>query len=499
MIALACTVVMTGCGNDDDGGEVALTDITVSPSSVSLLVGGTQKVTATPVPANAAGVSFVWTSQNESVATVDQTGLVTVRSEGTTTVTVSSGNISKQVPVEGTVERIPLVSINVSEETVTLPVGDSVTIVPTPVPANATAVEYTWSSNDETVATVDQTGKIKITGVGTAEITVASGSVNKKIAVTGTIKSLTVVDENGDESSIVNLGDKLQLSVVIVPDNTGLTPDSWSSNNETVATVDATGEVTVTGLGTASITAVVNGKEASYTVSTLSLFDDAYGYWTFDDPEQLGKATKGSDLTVNGTVNIVDGPSESNIAIEGTKGEHNLEWQHQKAESPRQFTMMFDTRFFGIRQYYALYWNGRGNQDACWFFRWRDSSYKYDDGTDGETKPVLQAGRGDYYYVMDLAEGDTTQWMRVVITIEVSDADDQIIYSTFVDGRKVITAKGAGAGYRFDWDTVVPVYFLSDGEGSFNDGDDNPQPVAAIAVWDRLLTDDEVASLGRVR
>jgi hypothetical protein len=42
------------------------------------------------------------------------------------------------------------------------------------------------------------------------------------------------------------------------------------------------------------------------------------------------------------------------------------------------------------------------------------------------------------------------------------------------------------------------MYFLSDGEGA-NDGDDTPHPVAAIAVWERALSDQEVAVLGGVQ
>jgi uncharacterized protein YjdB len=252
---------MTSCGKDDE--SVALTDITVTPATLSLIVGGQQAVTATAVPKNATGVSFVWSSSDESVATAR--------------------------------------------------------IVATAVPSTATGVTFSWASADESIATVDQTGLITITGVGTTTVTVtgagADGTKTATVSVVGTIKDLATVDENGESSGVILPGSTMQLRVTFEPDEAEVTP-TWRSGDETVATVDATGVVRVIAFGSTTIYATVGDLVVEYALSTDSPLSDAKGYWLFDDPANLGKSVVGKDLIVNtDVVTVVAGPSESNGAV----------------------------------------------------------------------------------------------------------------------------------------------------------------------------------------
>lgn len=79
--------------------SVPLSAITVSPETVSLEVGQATQITAKPEPANATGVSFTWSTDNESIAIINTSGLVTGKSAGTATITVKSGEIEKNIPV----------------------------------------------------------------------------------------------------------------------------------------------------------------------------------------------------------------------------------------------------------------------------------------------------------------------------------------------------------------------------------------------------------------
>ncbi|MDR0394186.1 MAG: Ig-like domain-containing protein, partial [Tannerella sp.] len=103
---LVCGMLTTSCGEDDKG--VALTDFTLSPTEIKKPVGEIQKVTATAVPSDATDVVYTWTSANENVATVNTEGIVRITGVGTTTVTATSGTISKTVQVEGTIVGITL-------------------------------------------------------------------------------------------------------------------------------------------------------------------------------------------------------------------------------------------------------------------------------------------------------------------------------------------------------------------------------------------------------
>lgn len=99
IIAAACILfILRGCKEE----TMALTGISVSPKSVSLVFGGTpasQQITATPIPENATGFTFTWTSDKEEVATVSPQGLVTATGPGATEVAVKSGNWVRKVPV----------------------------------------------------------------------------------------------------------------------------------------------------------------------------------------------------------------------------------------------------------------------------------------------------------------------------------------------------------------------------------------------------------------
>ena len=107
ILLLGC--VMAGCNHFDDPDSydhnIAITDIYVELTSLTLVAGGTQTITFWPLPANADPMKLDWTSSNPDVATIDRWGRLATYSAGTATLTVSSGNISKQVVVTVTLNR----------------------------------------------------------------------------------------------------------------------------------------------------------------------------------------------------------------------------------------------------------------------------------------------------------------------------------------------------------------------------------------------------------
>jgi uncharacterized protein YjdB len=88
--------------------QVPLTGITLSKQEIDLIIGdGEEIIVATPVPANATDVDFVWTSGNPAIATVSSTGTITAISYGTTTITVSSNGIETTLTVN---VKLPIIS-----------------------------------------------------------------------------------------------------------------------------------------------------------------------------------------------------------------------------------------------------------------------------------------------------------------------------------------------------------------------------------------------------
>lgn len=167
-------------------------------------------------------------------------------------------------------EVVPVSEINFKvSEVLPLAVGTDSTLVVTVGPENADDLSIVFKSNDESVATVDQEGTIHAVALGEATITatppVGFGALATVIVnvIPEVIKaqSLTVINTTpvGEEGGIYAT-DQLDLVAQILPENHTYDYVTWSSDNESVATVDENGHVVCVAAGTAVITAVTHDK-----------------------------------------------------------------------------------------------------------------------------------------------------------------------------------------------------------------------------------------------
>lgn len=87
--ALFCALALSACDGGDNTVEVE--SITLNKTSLPLEVGGTETLTATVKPDDATNKTVTWSSDNTAVATVDSTGKVTAKAEGTAKITATAG------------------------------------------------------------------------------------------------------------------------------------------------------------------------------------------------------------------------------------------------------------------------------------------------------------------------------------------------------------------------------------------------------------------------
>jgi hypothetical protein len=203
LAGIVLVLFLAGCGGDDDEtNKVALKSITVEPATtVSLVIGETQQLTATAVPANASDVKFVWTTAVATVATVSDNGLVTAVGAGTTAVTVTSGSIKTDVTVTVTAAVPDLESFTVTPASLNLLVSDDpVQLTVTKTPANAGA-SFTWKSGNSSVVTVSDAGLVTAVGSGSTTITVASGDLEVTVPV-GVARQVVSLDYSWAQGSI---------------------------------------------------------------------------------------------------------------------------------------------------------------------------------------------------------------------------------------------------------------------------------------------------------
>ena len=171
--------------------------------------------------------------------------------------------------IQDAISTVKVSGVTIDPSSIILNIDASKTLTATVTPENAADKSVTWSSSNESVATVEQNGKISAVGVGEATITVTTTDggktatckviVNKKA---GSISYATAsVNKTFGDANFTNELTK-----------TGDGTVTYSSSDTKVAEVDSkTGEVTIKGNGEATITATVeDGDNYTYATKTAS-------------------------------------------------------------------------------------------------------------------------------------------------------------------------------------------------------------------------------------
>ena len=163
---------------------VAVTDVTLNQTTLTLAVDGTANLTATVNPSNATDKTVTWASSNASVATVNN-GTVTAVGVGLANITAKAGGKSATCSVTVKAKEVPVTGITLDPTSVTIEVGKTASLTATVSPADATNATVSWSSSKESVATVKD-GTVTAVAAGTATITAKAGDKSATCTVTVT-------------------------------------------------------------------------------------------------------------------------------------------------------------------------------------------------------------------------------------------------------------------------------------------------------------------------
>ena len=216
----------------------------------------------------ASKLTVEWTSSDESVATVDATGMVVAVSAGEADITASVTDSEMSAVCKVTV-KVTAKDITVPDSLdVKLNDGNETSIEATVSPADATGVEVSYASTDETVATVDKDGKVQVLQPGECDIVTTLTQEGEKVAEKKThikafyeVESVTLDKTEG----VLTAGNTVTLNAAVLPEEiANETTVTWTSSDEKVATVDENGKVTAIAAGEATITANAGEKSATY-------------------------------------------------------------------------------------------------------------------------------------------------------------------------------------------------------------------------------------------
>lgn len=216
-------------------------------------------------------LTLAWTSSDESVATVDETGTVTAIAAGEAEITAAVKDSEMQ--------DVCVITVKVSAKELKVPDTlevklndtDETAIEAKCEPEDASNISFDFASSDEEVATVDKDGKVKALKAGECDITTTLVQDGEKVAEKTThvkafyeVESITLDSNEGK----LTVGNSHTIKATVAPEEVAAeTTIEWSSSNEKVATVDSNGKVTAVSSGNATITATAGEESANYEVT----------------------------------------------------------------------------------------------------------------------------------------------------------------------------------------------------------------------------------------
>ena len=258
-----------------------VTSISMNKSNTTICVGDTEQLTATVFPDDAPDKTVTWKSSNTSVATVNSSGLVTALAAGDATITATTNdgsNLSASCDV--TVRQL-VTSISLNKTNTTIYVGGTEQLTATLYPDDATDKALTWKSSNTSVATVNSSGLVTALAAGEATITATTNDgSNLSASCNITVKQLVTSISLNKTNSTICVGNTVQLTATVYPDNATDKTVTWISSNTSVATVNSSGLVTAFAVGDATITATTNdgsnlSATCAFTVESIITFADA--------------------------------------------------------------------------------------------------------------------------------------------------------------------------------------------------------------------------------
>ena len=239
--------------------------ITLDATAATLKVAETMTLTATVLPEDATIKDVIWTSSDDSIATVDN-GVVTAHSLGTAIITVATTDGSNLTATcEVTVEPTLVETITLDLNAAMLKVDETVTLTATVLPEDATIKDVVWTSSDDSIATVDN-GVVTAHSVGTAIITVATTDGSNLTATCEvTVEANEILIERIELNYYTlkaNIGDTVELEATVYPEEATDKSLQWTVSNENVVKLEQIDNFRV------QATFLVQGG-ATITVSTL--------------------------------------------------------------------------------------------------------------------------------------------------------------------------------------------------------------------------------------
>ncbi|MDR3262623.1 MAG: Ig-like domain-containing protein [Tannerella sp.] len=293
----------------------------------------------------------------------------------------------------------------------------------------------------------------------------------KKLGEGVTLKGIAV-----DEGTVrVNIGETGRAYAYPIPYDCTDYEFKWESADPSIATVDNYGRITSVDVGN-TVIKVSQGSisnEIPVEVYEIPLLEQATGYWAFEDAGNFGKATKGADLILVKTgFSSIDGPTTGDKAVRVEKASHfNCAHGISQGDWVTTYTIMMDFKLPAAGRACFMQTNTANSDDVDLFLR--PNGYEF--GIVGSYTNLNDAGYGPI--VAD-------KWYRMVLVVQLGGTTKYFLNGVNV-GEKQLPIDN-----RIRMEKTNVLLFADE------DGEDEIIDVAAVAIWDKALSDGQIRRLG---
>ncbi len=313
--------------------ETNVAAVHIVPSPLPMFTpGATLQLDTTVVDATGAaltGKSATWTSSDNSIAAVDTGGMLHALAIGTVTITAAIEGVPDNATA--TVQDITPASVVIAPTSMVSAIG--VTTPMTAVVFNAAGnpisdAGVAWTSSNTQVATITQKGVVSALAYGTAQIIATSGPRVSAPALVTVTTSVALVRITPSPVSPLTVGASAQLTATAV-DGTGATltgrPVVWTSDNASVR-VDSNGLISAVSIGSANVTANIEGAVATASVTVLDTTPASVAVSPTRMSLKIGATSQASAVVSNAAGNPIAGATiawvsdNPNVATVATNG-----------------------------------------------------------------------------------------------------------------------------------------------------------------------------------
>jgi len=272
--------------------------VVVLPSTLTMIGNDTLTLSARVYPDTVCVKNVSWSSSNTNVATVDYLGKVISVGIGSALIKATSDlQQDKNGSSSITVTNLPVTEFKLNQDSIELPIGDDFKLTYSFIPVHALNKEIIWKSNAETIAKVDNTGKVTAVGVGIAIITGKTVDANKIDTCVVTVYPVRAQNIKIIPSFIsMWVNDTIKFKPQITPDITSDKTVNWVSLNPTIATINSKGDLQCISLGLAKIVAsTIDGSFLHDTCTVNVVTTDKFADRDIGNPCAPGSAVLNND------------------------------------------------------------------------------------------------------------------------------------------------------------------------------------------------------------